>query len=346
MMALSFLMYACAGQVEPTTTSSSRSQLILQAPHPSEFKDPLFFIEGQLCQHLREIFEDSQGNLWFGTNVYDLMRYNGDTLVYITEDEGFSGGRVTGIVEDHNGNLWFSTGSGLNKYDGESFRIFTEEDGLANQEIWSMHLDTKGMLWMGHNKGLSRFDGKVFEEITVPKAQVKEPDVIYSEDRITAIVEDEKGHLWLGTDGYGICRYDGESFSNFTVADGMADNTIYDLMYDSQGNLWIGTFWGGVSKYDGEKFINYTKDGIVSGEEAGAFFEEDNGDVWFGVENNGVYKYDGDNFTHYPPESLSNGTILRIFKDQQERFWFGGWGGLFRYNEGFFTPVTKEGPWK
>jgi len=45
--------------------------------------------------HLRKIFQDSKGNLWFGTNVYDLMMYDGDTLRYITKKEGFSGGRVT-----------------------------------------------------------------------------------------------------------------------------------------------------------------------------------------------------------------------------------------------------------
>ena len=31
--------------------------------------DPLFFLPGQLCQHVRRIYQDQQDNLWMGTNV-------------------------------------------------------------------------------------------------------------------------------------------------------------------------------------------------------------------------------------------------------------------------------------
>ena len=117
-------------------------------------------------------------------------------------------------------------------------------------------------------------------------------------------------------------------------------------MYDSKGNIWIGTFWGGVSKYDGETFTNYTKDGIIGGVEISGFFEDKNGDIWFGAENNGVYQYDGKNFSHYYKKDGLDAIVLSIYRDQENRFWFGGWGGLFRYNGESFAPVTKEGPWE
>jgi len=87
--------------------------------------DPLFYIDGQLCQHLRKIFQDKNGDLWFGTNVYGLMRYNGDTLEYFSDKEGLPGGRITGIVEDEKGNIWFGSYGGLTKYDGKSFTNFS-----------------------------------------------------------------------------------------------------------------------------------------------------------------------------------------------------------------------------
>jgi len=121
---------------------------------------------------------------------------------------------------------------------------------------------------------------------------------------------------------------------------------IYDLLFDSKGNLWIGTFGGGVSKFACEKFTNYTKDGVVNGIEAGNFFEDRNGDIWFGVENNGVYKFDGDSFDHYYKKEGLNASVLSIYRDKESRFWFGGWGGLFRYDNGNFTSVTKDGPWE
>lgn len=348
LLVLSILITPCHGQTtkEEHSNGSATRQLVTKPTFQSNFKDPLFFIEGQLCQHLRKIFQDSKGNLWFGTNVYDLMLYDGDSLQYITNKDAFSGGRVTGIAEDSSGNLWFSTAFGFNKYDGKSFTTFREENGLPNSEIWSLLIDSKGIFWIGHNKGLSRFDGNEFRNITIPKAHVNETNTIYSPDRITGIAEDKEGNVWLGTDGYGICKYDGTSFTSFTTEDGLADNTIHDLMVDSKGNVWIGTYWGGVSMYDGNKFTNFTKDEVINGVEVCGFYEDREGNIWFAAENNGVYRYDGKSFTNFnESDGLNTNGILSIFEDKEGRFWFGGWGGLFRFDGKSFISVTKDGPW-
>jgi len=308
--------------------------------------DPLFFIEGQLCQHLREIFQDSKGNLWFGTNNYEIMCYDRKELKYFIGEDGLNTGRVTGIAEDKDRNLWFGTYSGLIMYDGDSFKSFTKNDGLPDNEIWSLLLDSKGVFWIGTTMGLSRYDGKDFATINIPKVEVKEVKTVYASDRITALAEDKNGKLWIGTDGFGLYKFDGESFTTYTKEDGLCDNTINELLIDKKGNLWIGTFWGGVSKYDGNTFTNFTDNGVISGIEAGAFFEDKNGDIWFAIENNGVYRYrDGtfDNF--YKSSNLPTNSILSIYKDREDRFWFGGWGGLFRFDGNFFTSVTKNGPW-
>ena len=343
---LSVFITICNGQVKTSSdtvnANQSKTNLILQPT----FNDPLFFIDGQLCQHIRKIFQDKSGNLWFGTNVYNLMRYDGDTLEYFSEKDGLGGGRITGIVEDKKGNIWLGTYKGLTKFDGKSFTTFTEKDGLLNNEIWSLIIDKKGIFWIGTNAGLSRFDGNKFTTISIPKAQVEDVNTIYSPDRVTGIAEDKEGNLWFGTDGFGISKYNGKTFTNYTMEDGLCDNTINELMLDSKGNLWIGTYWGGVSKYDGEKFTNFTKDGVISGVEVGAFFEDSNGDIWFAAENNGVYCYDGKSFTNlYKEEGLVTNGILSIFEDKEGRFWFGGWGGLFRYDGKSFFPITRNGPW-
>lgn len=315
--------------------------------------DPLFYIEGQLCQHLRKIFQDSKGNLWFGTNVYDLMRYDGDILDYFGKKDGVGGGRINGMVEDAEGNVWFGTYGGLTKYDGATFTNYTFEFGKIKNDIWSLTIDSKGLFWIGTTYGLVRFDGTTFTPFPLPKAKVQDAVTNYSFDRITAILEDKNGIFWIGTDGFGITRYDpsvplgGNAFSHLTKKEGLPDNVISGLMQDSQGNIWIATMFGGVSTYDGTAFHNYTQDGTVGGIEVGALYEDKKGHIWFAAENQGVYRFDGTHFTHFSAENgLNTNAVLSIYEDKEGRFWLGGWGGLFRYDGRSIVSVTREGPWK
>lgn len=340
---ISLLILSCNRQVKDNidTADQTTSTPIIEAP----YVDQLFFIDGQLCQHLRKIFQDSKGNLWMGTNIYGMMMYDGKELKYFDEKDGIGGGRITGIVEDKNGNVWFSSYEGLTKYDGNSFINYTQP-GKTDNELWCLLLDSKGVFWVGTNYGVSKFDGKEFTAMLIPKKAVQDTVSMMSQDRISSIAEDKNGNMWFGTDGFGICKYDGKTFTNFTTADGLCDNMIYELKADSKGDLWIGTFNGGLSKYDGKKFTNYTKEAIINGEEVSGFYEDKKGNLWFAAENNGVYKYDGNTFTnYYKNNSLPTNGILCIYEDREERFWFGGWGGLFRFDGNTFTSVTRDGPW-
>ena len=346
---LFLLMNSCLGpdktKKAQELADTSRSDTTVQLPE--SYKDPLFFIEGQLCQHLRRIHQDKSGNLWMGTNVYGLMRYNGDTLEYFSRKEGLDGGRITEIVEDEIGNVWFASAGGLIRYDGKAFSSFTEKDGLLNSEIWSLIIDRKGIFWIGTMDGVFRYDGKKFTRFPIPKAQVSDTTTILSYDRITSILEDKEGNLWFGTDGFGICRYDGNDFTHFTTKEGLCDNNISDMFLDKQGHVWVGTMFGGVCRYDGNNFTSFTRNGTIRGEEIHGFYEDKKGNIWFGVENVGVYCYDGKTFTnYYENEGLETNGILCMTEDREGRFWFGGWGGLFRFDGKTFISVTRQGPWE
>ncbi|MEL6837204.1 MAG: two-component regulator propeller domain-containing protein [Bacteroidota bacterium] len=342
-------IFSCTGSQDqnPREASLSATEVALRDTITPP-ADPFFYIEGQLCQHARTIYQDRNDNLWIGTNVYGLMWYDGDTLRYLDEKDGIGGGRITAILEDEAGNVWFGSYRGLTKYDGTAFTHYKADNEAISNSIWSIHLDQNGEFWLGTDEGVVRFDGEQFTAFPIPQIAVEDTNTILSYRRVTSVIEDGNGSLWFGTDGFGVCTYDGDSFGRFTTKNGLPDNNVGDLMKDRQGNIWIGTMFGGISRYSDGEFVNLTQEGVVDGIEAGQFYEGPDGNIWLAAEHVGVYRYDGTTFTKFDQEDgLNSSGILSFYKDREDRFWLGGWGGLFRMlSNSTFVSVTKEGPWE
>ena len=326
--------------------------------------------EGQLCHWVRNMHQDQSGTLWFGTNHYGLMRYAHDTLEYLADSAGITSGRINGIVEGADGILWVATdGEGLFRYDPSTrysarhgFSQLTTKDGLPDNAIWCMRMGRDGVLWFGTMNGLHTYDGRAFTTIDLPASTAVDSLVQLAPTRITCILEDRHGMLWFARDGDGLFVFDSKetgsprTFRHYTAKDGLPNNSVTGIMEDCQGRMWIGTNFSGVSIFDPsalaekgtEAFTNFTKDSGIEGIEAGAFYEDRSGHIWFEAEHHGVYRYDGTGFTNYgPQDGMTSGGIIAMMEDREGRFWFGGFGGLFRFDRrtSRFTPVGKTGPW-
>ena len=77
-----------------------------------------------------------------------------------------------------------------------------------------------------------------------------------AQSTVFAIIQDSRGYLWLGTDGGGVCRFDGTNFVTFNTKNGLIDNTVRSLLEDSKGNIWCTS-----QKY-GLMFLPLTKNGF------------------------------------------------------------------------------------
>lgn len=139
---------------------------------------------------------------------------------------------------------------------------------------------------------------------------------------------DKDGNLWFGTQGGGVSKYDGKSFTNFNIDNGLSENFITSILEDSDGNVWFGTTENGVSKYDGKTFKTFnTKDGLAN-KNVYSILEDKKGNLWFGTREGGVSKFDGENFTTYNSENgLPNNRVYSIAEDENGMMWFGTRGG-------------------
>lgn len=316
----------------------------------------------QIADYIRHIFQDKNGNFWYGTNGYGTVHFDGTSLSYFSNEQGFDGQQITGITADRDGNIWFATDRGIVKYDWTSnkqgekqFTNYSDKQYFGGQRFWSIYADSKNNIWAGSARGIFRFDGewKPFE-LPYPAELTGE---FLTEGTSCSIIEDRAGNMWFGTRGYGAYKYDGKGFTRYTAEDGLPDNEVYDIFEDSKGNIWFGTMWGGLSFFDGERFLNYNQQNSnIGSDEVCVIYEDNAGNIWFSSEGFGIYHFDSNpsdmvdqnqSFSnHSKKQGLGVGAVQAMLQDNEGRFWVGGGGGLYRLVGESFINVTKNGPWE
>jgi ligand-binding sensor domain-containing protein/serine phosphatase RsbU (regulator of sigma subunit) len=153
---------------------------------------------------------------------------------------------------------------------------------------------------------------------------------------------DKQGNLWFGTEGGGLSRYDGKSFTNYTSVQGLANSKVLSIIEDKNGNIWVGTDGGGVSRYDGTHFTNYQAPQGPATNNVRSITEDRHGDIWFGTNGGGVTRYDGKQFVTYTiSQGLAGNIVNSIAQDKYGDIWFGTeGGGVSRYNGSSFVNYT------
>lgn len=79
------------------------------------------------------------------------------------------------------------------------------------------------------------------------------------------ITQDKQGNMWFATDGEGLCRYDGKTFTYFTEKDGLPSNYVRTVQEDAKGDLWM-TSRDGLCRFDGKTFTRIDASKAVKSE--------------------------------------------------------------------------------
>ena len=295
----------------------------------------------QVSQYIRCVFQDRDGNMWFGTTSDGVARYGDQGLSYFNARNGLGSDWVSGMVQDLQGDIWFGTRDGISRYDGERFTRYTTKDGLAHDQVYCVLLDRKGWLWAATENGVSCFDGKKFHPFPLPVADLSKHPYYEGPKRINWMIEDKAGNIWFASNGGGAYRYDGKRLTNLSTRDGLCDDFVQTMLQDRNGDLWFGTRHGGVCRYDGQSFTSYGREQL-NGDDVSALYQNRNGTIWIGVTRVGLCSYDGRTFTRY---SEKDGAGIRVIfcalEDSHGQLWFGTGAGVYRLESGAFVNWTK-----
>ena len=72
--------------------------------------------DGFLVDNVRDVIEDSRGNIWFATRGGGTVRYDGETFHNRTTKNGWAHNNISKILESSDKDIWFATERGVTQY--------------------------------------------------------------------------------------------------------------------------------------------------------------------------------------------------------------------------------------
>lgn len=290
--------------------------------------------DGLISNSIRDIFQDSDGFMWFAT-ADGLCRYDGYSFLNFTYSPSDSAtlcnNNVSYIVEDNNENLWIGTRNGLNVLDRETYEIRRAtsfvEGSLDFGPILSLCVGANDMLWIGTNySGLYSLDLKTFELTNYCHSD--EDTTSLTNNAVSRIVENQDHSLFVGT-SWGLDLFD---INTKTFRHMLRDVHIRDLTYYNDSALFIGGgfrddiyyMWslnGGLEK---KHLALPLKDRVLR-----SIMDKD-GHQWVSVSAYGMIYHDASTdacqhllFDRFDDRGINSNTVICLYEDRIGNIWLG-----------------------
>lgn len=255
-------------------------------------------------------------------------------IKYIGIEQGLSNNSVRCVYQDHNGFMWFGTYDGLNRYDGYEFKVFrnklNDSGSLPHNYIYTIHEDTRNNLWVGTGQGIGIYNSltATFLPAYYTPWRVKARQKITM--NINDIVHDDKGDIFMGTNGYGLLIQKEEAAAAIQLPFQHSGKTfltanIQTLLIDKKKHVWMFIDSIGLCDYDyPTQKIRLVNNSLKN---ASCMQADETGSLWIGT-NSGLYRYyiAADSLVKaYQdlPGSLTSNTIASLFLDKQQNLWIG-----------------------
>lgn len=181
--------------------------------------------DGGKLRMVAAMCEDREGALWVVKENGGVFRHSGGSFEEMSKT-GPWGRRASAMVADASGAIWLGDADGLLRCSGGSLKRFGVEHGLPAQPVTTLAVDAEQRLWFGTARGLvyqgrdsfikvgdtggaavstllpdkngavwaATLGGGLFLFQKGSQTRFKAP-----EPRLTSVIEDDSGHLWLGS---------------------------------------------------------------------------------------------------------------------------------------------------
>ncbi|SKB63533.1 Signal transduction histidine kinase [Parapedobacter luteus] len=257
---------------------------------------------------------------------------------------------IFGIAEDPEGNIWVATDhGGVNVINPQTRRVSYllhdpyNDRTIGQNSIMSIYCDRDGIMWAGtFKRGVSYYHSSQIQ-FALHQRQGDTNDATLPFDDINQFIEDERGNVWIGTNGGGLIYFDRQT-NRFTTyrhdpkdPHSLGSDVIVNLCLDRDGVLWIGTYHGGLNRFDGKRFVRYMRDpgdpASIPDNSVWEIYEDSQGRFWVGTLSAGLAQLDRRTGRFTPLGYGEQGFTLSAYisaitEDKEGGLWFGTASGI------------------
>ncbi|GAB3221193.1 hypothetical protein GCM10027454_13350 [Algoriphagus aestuariicola] len=314
-----------------------------------------------------QVMRDRQGRFWFthmekGISIFDPVKKHTSYLTAEGKTGTLSSNKVSAVAEAPDGMVWAVNQSGVIELIDPNRLIVTKTLRLPPAKIpelasYELVIDSDGDAWVfdpEHDLGVFWVDGLSHE---VAVCRENEGTLRLNNNMVKAVLEAQKGQIWLGTDHGGINLIDkGERKVRFFDNEGNPDlalphSVVYALYKDPEDIIWVGTHKRGVAYYHkgllrfSHVRKNFSEANSLPFNDINAFAEDSLGNLYIGTNGGGLIYHNRKNNTfrqyrHDPkdPKSLTGDVIVDLMIDHEGILWIGTYlNGLGKFDGKSFT---------
>ncbi len=307
------------------------------------------------------ITEDRQGNLYFGTLISGLLKYDGISFKLFNIETSFSKS-ITAIFADSDNNIWLGAQNGGVYFFDQTTGAFTKiTNPLVDGITISCIIETSAgeVLMATLRQGVivykegefNRLPGNMPAGIQITclreaadKLIIGTSNGVYEYDRqtwlpvgetaghfVNFLDYDRFGNLWVATETGLLRIVKSGGVEALGEADGLPSRQISSITFDTEDNIWLSTKRGGLVILKKSNFTNISVANGLSSPFVNTVYQRADGAVLVGSDNGDVDVIEHTKITKMPLQTnLTNVSIKDISQDQSGNIWLATYKGVIK----------------